>query len=66
MPFEKDRLKSRKDGNQPRKNGSQNRSKIKNIPEKMDGGQEEMKAPVGSLASWINANQEEMSQSNSH
>jgi hypothetical protein len=35
-------------------------SEIKTIQEKMDNGQEDMKALVGSLASWINANQEEM------
>jgi hypothetical protein len=28
--------------------------------EEMDDGQQEMKAQVGSLTSWINANQEEM------
>jgi hypothetical protein len=33
-------------------------SEIKTIQEKMDNGKEEMKVQVGSVASWIDVNQE--------
>jgi hypothetical protein len=41
-------------------NGSQKGAEIKTIQEKMDDGQEEMKAQVGCLASQIDANQKEI------
>jgi hypothetical protein len=53
------RMDTKIDANQERME-AKIESEIKTTEEKMDNRQEDMKAQVGSLASWIDANQEEM------